>query len=67
MKTYQSKGAQENHGNDSCLKILVLNQPVRLDAQVSPALPEWRVLVAYHAWKVKVAADGAAVGRIFLL
>ncbi len=62
--TDQGEAAEENHGDDGGLEVLVFDEAESLDAEGGPALPEGGVLVPRHAGKVDVALDGAAVGRV---
>ena len=53
--TDQGEGADEDHGNDGGLEVLVLDEAEGLDPEVGPALPERRFLVSHHTREVNVA------------
>lgn len=60
----QRQAAHEDHGDDSRLKVLVLDEAKSLDPEVGPALPEGGILVASDAGEVDVAPHRTAVRRV---
>ena len=60
----QRQAAHKDHGDNSRLKVLVLDEPKSLDPEVGPALPEGGVLVPGDAGEVDVAPHRAAVRRV---
>jgi hypothetical protein len=64
VKPHQGEAAEQDHGDDGRLEVLVLYKAEGLDAEGGPALPEGRVLLPRHAGEVDVAPHGAAVCRV---
>lgn len=62
-QTYQSQTTQQDHRNNSRLKILVLDELKRFQSQIGPALPERRIVVPCQDRKLFVAIVRTAVRR----
>lgn len=63
-KTHESETAEQDHGDDCSLEVLVLDQLERFEAEVSPALPERRLVVPSEEREAFVAGVRTAVGGV---